>query len=107
MPTKEAPEPCQPARLHPDHPAVRTVLVAIYLLSDPEGLTSRATDDQLGGTSDLPTCRVSEAVAMLRELRLIEQIDFPPGHSLEGRTLVLMDHPAAEWYLAETRRSLS
>ena len=106
MAAEEALRPCQQIRIHPDHPVVRMVLVAIYLLSDSEGLTSRATDDEIGLTADLPSCRVAEAIRMLRDLGLVESIQFPAGHPLEGRTLVLMDHPAAEWYLAETRRSL-
>ncbi len=93
--------------LHACDSSVRRLLVAIYFLSDPEGLTSRADDAQLAVEADLNPVEVYLGIRCLRRLGLIEQILFPDSHPQRGRTLVLMDHPAAIWYLTETRKSLS
>jgi hypothetical protein len=89
-----------------DNEAIRRVLVAIVLHSDEEGLTCRASDEVLADSASVLPDGLADALLTLTEVGWIQSLIVPAGHRLAGRMIVLMDHEAAGWYLAETRKSL-
>ena len=85
-------------------PSTGRLLVAIYIESDREGLECLATDEELAGLSGMSVGMVRHALAWMERAGWVATLTVPPPRPNPGRKLVLMDHPAADWYVTETRR---
>ena len=103
MLTLNFPAPTVRRRLVPTDSAMRRVLVAVCLHSDDEGLACRASDDVLCDSASVSPRELADALRGLVESCWIESLVIPAGQVGAGRVIVLKDHEAAEWYLAETR----
>jgi hypothetical protein len=79
------------------------VLLAVYILSDEDGLACRACNARIGRECGPSGRTVARVLAEMRRRGLIETLDSRDG--LSHRMIVLMDHPMAATLLKHIRRT--
>jgi DNA-binding IclR family transcriptional regulator len=72
------------------------VVLALYRLADEQGLTCKATGNEIAAAAGVAPSTVSRCLRHLEALGDLEV--YGDARAPHGRTLLLMDHPAAECF---------